>query len=249
MYMQNFWKRKIERLSYLLNGKDKEFAEIKFWRGQIDAYLKWYNGEFKELYGHPSPTESEKIKAYKPEIAALLTFFEIHQKQKYKKDLLLSVDEFKGMKVLDIGSGPFPSALCFNDCDVYSLDPLIDSYVSAGYPLHCYDSRGRFICSQAEAIPFEDGFFDAIISVNAIDHVNDFAATAKELKRVLKKGGRFRMHVHYHPKTKAEPLELNDEVFLNNYSWVDGLKRISESKQKTGTQIVDDRELYVVWGN
>ena len=35
-------------------------------------------------------------------------------------------------------------------------------------------------------MPFEDGFFDAVISVNAIDHVNDFAETAKEIKRVLK---------------------------------------------------------------
>jgi ubiquinone/menaquinone biosynthesis C-methylase UbiE len=247
--MQNFWKRKVERLIYLLNGKDKEFAEIKFWRRQIGAYLKWYNGECKELYGHPSPVESQKIRSYKPEIAALLTFFEIHQKEKYKRDLLLNEDDFVGMKVLDVGSGPFPSALCFKDCEVYSLDPLIDSYVSAGYPLHCYDSRGKFVCAQAENIPFEDGFFDAVVSVNAIDHVNDFAATAMELKRVLKTGGKFRMHVHYHPKTKAEPLELNDEIFIRNYSWVNGIKKWGESKQKVGTQVVGHNELFVVWGN
>ena len=247
--MQNFWSRKIERLTYLLNGKDKEFAEIKFWRRQIESYRKWYSGEIKELYGHPSPEENQKVRSYNAEIAALLTFFQVHQKEKYRRDLQLPVDAFAGMKVLDVGSGPFPSALVFRDCEVYSLDPLIDRYVSAGYPLHCYEQRGRFVCAQAEHTPFEDGFFDAVVSVNAIDHVNDFEATALELKRILKKDGKFRMHVHYHPKTKAEPLELNDEIFLKNYSWVTDIRKISESKQKTGTSIEDNRELYVVWGN
>lgn len=247
--MENFWRRKAERLIYLLNGKDKEYAEIKFWRRQIDAYLQWYEGGLTTLYGHTTPNDQQKVYNFDRRVAALLTFFKIHQMQKYKTDLLLDENEFKGMRVLDVGSGPFPSALCFKDCDVYSLDPLIDSYVSAGYPLHCYESRSRFVCALAENIPFEDGFFDAIISVNAIDHVNDFSATAKELKRVLKPGGRFRMHVHYHPKTKAEPLELNDEVFLQNYSWVHDLKRISASKEKTGTNINNENELYVVWGN
>ena len=76
------------------------------------------------------------------------------------------------MKVLDVGSGPFPSALCFQGCDIYNLDPLMDKYIAAGYPLHCYESRARFVQAKAEAIPFEDGFFDAVISVNAIDHVD-----------------------------------------------------------------------------
>ena len=247
--MDSFLKRKAERLIYILNGKDKEFAEIKFWRRQIAAYTKWYNGELKDLFGNPPPSEAQKVKAYTLELSALLTFFNVHQKPKYLKDLQLSETEFNGMKVLDVGAGPFPNALCFKDCDIYSLDPLMDQYVSAGYPLHCYDARARFVCCLAEAIPFEDGFFDAVVSVNAIDHVNDFAETAKELKRVLKPGGRFRMHVHYHPETKAEPLELNDAVFLQHYSWVKDLKKISESKTKTGTAINDDRELFVVWGN
>ena len=58
------------------------------------------------------------------------------------------------------------------------------------------------------------------------------------------------MHVHYHPKTKAEPLELNDEVFLKNYSWVNNLKKYSESKHKIGSSLDENSpELYVVWGN
>lgn len=243
----SYIKQKVERLAYMFAGKDKEFAEIKFWRKQITKYISWYKGEIAELYGHPTPVN--KIKAYTIELSAILTFFEIHQKVKYRTDLRLTTDEFTGLKILDVGSGPFPSALCFHECEVYSLDPLFDSYLSAGYPIHCYEARGKFVHAKAEAMPFEDGFFDAVISVNAIDHVNDFAEAAKEIRRVLKPGGRFRMHVHYHPKTKAEPLELNDEVFLKHYSWVSNLKKISASKQKTGTFLSSNEELYVVWGN
>ena len=247
--MENFFGRKLERMMYILMGKDKEFAEIKFWRRQIANYTSWYDGKTAIMYGHPSPSDNSKVKGGNKTLSAILTFFEVHQKVKYKADLQLSDNEFAGMKVLDIGSGPFPSSLVFKDCETFSLDPLMDAYIAAGYPLHCYEQRARFVKAMAEDMPFEDGFFDAVISVNAIDHVNDFAATAKEIKRVLKPGGRFRMHVHYHPKTKAEPLELNDEVFLKNYSWVTGLKKISESKEKVGTSIVDEKESYVVWGN
>lgn len=247
--MKSFWGRKAERLMYILAGKDKEFAEIKFWRRQIENYKNWYTGTIQNLYGHPAPSADEKVKAATEELSAILTFFKAHQMLKYQKDLLLDENEFNGMKVLDIGSGPFPSSLTFKGCETYSLDPLMDSYIAAGYPIHCYEQRAKFVKSMAESMPFEDGFFDAVISVNAIDHVNDFAATAREIKRVLKPGGRFRMHVHYHPKTKAEPLELNDEVFLQHYSWVSDLKKLKVSKEKIGTTLESADESYVVWGN
>jgi SAM-dependent methyltransferase len=245
--MQNSLGSKIEHLVSILTGKKKEFAEIKFWRKQIEAYIQWYNGDIPELYGMPAP--QNKVHAHLVKDAAVLTFFRDHQLIKYAKDLQLDESAFAGMKILDIGSGPFPSALCFKDCEVFSLDPLMAKYVEAGYPIHCYENRAKFVQSMAESMPFDNGYFGAVISVNAIDHVNDFAQTAKEIRRVLKEKGRFRMHVHYHPRTQAEPIELNDDVFLANYGWVHNIKKISESNQKTGTVLTDSREKYVVWGN
>jgi ubiquinone/menaquinone biosynthesis C-methylase UbiE len=239
---------KLEKLIGVISGQKKQSAEIKFWQKEIQRYLKWYRGELKDLYGY-SPPSVNKVIAYTEELSAILTFFETHQKKKYLSDLLLEKDSFTGLKLLDIGSGPFPSALCFENCEVYSLDPLFDRYFAAGFPIHCYEPRGRFVQAKAEAIPFEDGYFDAVISVNAIDHVDDFEKTGKEIKRILKPIGRFRMHVHYHAKTTAEPIELNDEVFLKNYSWVSGLKKMRESKEKLGTVLTDPSEKYVVWGN
>jgi ubiquinone/menaquinone biosynthesis C-methylase UbiE len=239
---------KLEKFTGIITGKEKQNAEIRFWQKEIERYGKWYRGEMSELYGHPSP-KNNKIVVYSPDISAILTFFETHQKPKYLNDLLLDKNSFSGMKLLDVGSGPFPSALCFENCEVYSLDPLFDRYIAAGFPIHCYESRGKFVQAKAEAIPFEDGYFDAVISVNAIDHVDNFEKTALEIKRILRPGGRFRMHVHYHSKTTAEPIELNDEIFSKHYSWVSDLKKLKESKEKLGTVLTDPGEKYVVWGN
>lgn len=46
------------------------------------------------------------------------------------------------------------------------------------------------VCSLAEEMPFEDGFFCCIVMVDALHHVADQAATIREFWRVLKPGGR-----------------------------------------------------------
>lgn len=70
------------------------------------------------------------------------------------------------MKLLDIGSGPMPSATCFKDCQLYCLEPLLPKYLEAGFPLHYYKNF-KFIHGVSENIPIEDNFFDAVISVQA----------------------------------------------------------------------------------
>ena len=242
-------KRKLK--SIFLNRifpESKYDSEINFWRKEICNYVKWYRGE-AFLYDTNPPLIGQKVSAYTEEHSAILTWFELHQKPKYIKDLQLTADCFKGMKLLDIGSGPFPNSLVFSDCEVYNLDPLIAKYIEIGYPLFHYETRARFIKSFSESIPIEDGFFDAVISVNAIDHVDDFEKTAKEIRRVLKPGGLLRMHVHYHKPTIGEPLEINDTRFLSAFSGFDNLIKISESQNKTGYSLVNENEKYVVWSN
>lgn len=228
------------------NGKF--IAEIEFWKKQILEYTDWYNG-LKTLYSTNPPTDRQRVISYSKKASAILTWFELHQKQKYYKDLNLKTDCFKGMRILDIGSGPFPSALVFSDCEIYCLDPLIPEYLKIGFPIHCYENRAKFSYGYSEEMPFEENFFDAVISVNAIDHVNDFEQTALEVKRVLKPGGLIRMHVHYHKATKTEPIEIDDKRFMNSYGWLKGIKKISVSKSKTGHSLKRDGGYYVVWSN
>lgn len=225
----------------------KENAEANFWQQELNRYIDWYNGDIGELYGVKSPVSKQKIKARSVKDSAILTWLELHQKPKYSKDLGLKPSTFKGKRLLDVGAGPLPSGMVFKGSQLYCLDPLYSEYLSYGYPIHYYPGV-TFINSTAEDIPFENNYFDAVIAVNAIDHVNDFAATAKEIRRVLKADGMFAMHVHYHSATAAEPIELNDAIFLKNYGWCKNLRKVSESHKKTGWEISDD-ELYVVWRN
>jgi ubiquinone/menaquinone biosynthesis C-methylase UbiE len=140
-----------------------------------------------------------------------------------------------------------PSGSVFDGSVLYCLDPLYGQYISTGFPIHYYKDV-KFINSHSENIPINDSYFDVIISVNAIDHVDNFHATAQELKRVLKNNGQFAMHVHYHKATSAEPIEITDELFLQEYSWVKGIRKVNASKVKTGSN-AGDGESYVLWRN
>lgn len=226
----------------------KEDAELNFWKKFILELEAWYKGDIKLLFGEPSPSENGKVSAHTLKDSSILTWFNVHQKTKYLEDLILEKDSFSGMKILDIGSGPFPSALAFENCEVYCLDPLLPNYIKIGFPIHYYD-RAKFIAGLSEDIPIKDNFFDAIISVNAIDHVNDIRKTALEIKRVLKPDGKLRMHVHYHKKTSAEPVEINDSIMFELFGWCKDFKKISESKNKRGYILSNDNESYSVWSN
>lgn len=241
-------KKIYRKITDILFFKNKKEVELRFWKDMIDEYIKWYKGELPLLFGEKKPKENDKIIMKTLKDSAILTWHKIHQEKKYQEDLLLKENIFENKKILDIGSGPIPSATVFKNCDLYCLDPLIADYIKIGYPIHYYNQT-KFICSNSEDIPVSDNFFDAIISVNAIDHVNDFYKTASEIKRVLKIGGTLRMHVHYHKKTKAEPIEINDEIMVKAFGWCQNFKKINESNSKHGYVLPKDGGLYTVWSN
>ncbi len=225
----------------------KQDEEIGFWIHELDQYKEWYSGQLSSLYDVPAPTEKQKVVASNVKDSALLTWLKLHQEPKYLQDLRISKSAFKGLKLLDVGAGPFPSARVFQGVKLYCLDQLYAEYLRAGYPIHYYDGV-NFINASSEDIPVDDRFFDAVISLNAIDHVDDLHATAKEIRRVLKPNGKFAMHVHYHKATPTEPLEINDKIFLEEFGWVKGLEIKHKSKKKTGSTAEAD-EQYVLWRN
>ena len=51
-------------------------------------------------------------------------------------------------------------------------------------------SNVRFVPGRAEALPFEDGEFDAVVSRSAVHHFTDPVAAFREMTRVVRKGGR-----------------------------------------------------------
>ncbi len=223
----------------------KQEAESNFWRDEIDRYIDWYNGRIEVLNNVFSPADCDKIKVSNLKDSAILTIHRLYTERKYMKDLQLNEAAFQNRRVLDVGSGPIPGATCFENADVYCLEPLLHEYLKVGFPLHYYNCT--FIHGYSEAIPCATGFFDAVVSTNALDHVENIEKTASEIKRVLKKNGLLRIEVHYHKPTKCEPIELNDDIILKCFDWA-GIKKISES-QKSFTAELPDGESFNLWSN
>jgi ubiquinone/menaquinone biosynthesis C-methylase UbiE len=228
----------------------KAKAELNFWHEELNNYVEWYEGK-KLLYGFPAPSEDQKTTEFSLPVNAATTWLNLYQKKKYLVDLELRPESFSGMRLLDVGCGPFPNTLAFENCERHGIEPLANKYSEAGFPINMWSKMGyTHHASPAEKMPFEDNYFDAVMSVNAIDHVDDFEQVASEIKRVLKDDGYFCMHVHYHKPTKCEPLELNDEIFLKSYGWVKNLTRISESNTKDmGLYTAPAGESFVLWSN
>lgn len=231
----------------LIKKVNKHDAELEFWEIEIKNYINWYIGVIKQHYGTLSPGCDEKVKARTLKDSAILSWFNLHQKPKYLADLNLNKNAFVGKKVLDVGSGPYPSALAFDNIELYALDPLLSKYIEAGFPIHYY-SNVKFVSSFAENMPFDDNFFDVVITLNAIDHVDDLEKTAMEIKRVLKPEGFFIAHVHYHKATTTEPIEITDDIFKQLFSWCKKLNKIHTSDIKHGS-VCQDGESYTLWSN
>lgn len=225
----------------------KQAAELKFWRQEIERYRKWFRGELSPLHKTPSPREHEKVRATNEKDASILTWHRLHQEVKYLENLELPPDAFENMKLLEVGSGPMPSATCFKGSRLYCLEPLLPEYLQAGFPLHYYENV-RFIHGVAEDIPIRDDFFDAVIAVNSIDHVDNLEDAAKEIRRVLKPGGRFRMHVHYHRATVCEPIEIDDDLFGEMFGWCGELTKLSCSTTSHSWDLPDGQS-FAVWTN
>jgi SAM-dependent methyltransferase len=90
----------------------------------------------------------------------------------YDSDALQIIEDYDEGIILDCGAGLrrtyYDNVVNFEIC-----------------PYSTTDVRGV-----GERLPFRDGVFDAVFSFNVLEHVKDPFACAREISRVLKKGGR-----------------------------------------------------------
>lgn len=238
-----------DRPDNLLKQKARE--ELKFWRHEFnERFCEWYRGDCS-LYNVAPPLDNQKVTGYSLRVNAAMTWLEMFQKRKYLTDLRLQPKSFVGLRLLDIGCGPFPNILAFHNCERHGLDPLVEKYRQLGFPILEWSRAGyEYHNASAEQMPFANSSFDAVISVNAIDHVDDFSNTALEIKRILRPNGLFCMHVHYHKAFVPEPIELNDQVFLKNYGWVSNLHKVFEGNTKDcDLYTAPAGESFVLWSN
>ena len=205
------------------------------------------------MYGQAPPTDEEKHVRSTIEASAGVTTLSVSL-DRYPSALKIPRDHFAGKTILDLGCGPYPLSVAFEDCHIVGLDPLVHEYEAAGFPLSEFTDRVTFVRGFAEDMPFGSGSFDAIISVNAIDHVDDFEQAAREISRVLKDDGVLRMQVHYHAPKELEPVALSDEVMLRHFGHL-GITKVSEEaasipgREPGSPTVFPQDERFVVWAN
>lgn len=89
-------------------------------------------------------------------------------------------------RLLDIGGGTGRVSSALLD----DVDEVVIADVSMGMLRQTHRPTLKPVCSHSESLPFADGFFERVIMVDALHHVIDQPASAKEMLRVLKPGGR-----------------------------------------------------------
>ena len=107
------------------------------------------------------------------------------------EDLCDVADLRAGSRVLDVAGGAGNTALAAARlfCDVLSLD-YVPSLLERGRERAAAEQLPvRFVEGDAEALPFEDASFDAVISVVGVMFAPDHERAAAELVRVCRPGG------------------------------------------------------------
>ena len=111
---------------------------------------------------------------------------------------LLEIIKLKEVaKVLDVGCGTgFPLielAGRFGDSSkIYGIDPWIKALERIGLKLKKYNIENVYLINgSAEKLPFENNFFDLIVSNNGINNVDNSEVALKEIFKVLKNDGQF----------------------------------------------------------
>jgi ubiquinone/menaquinone biosynthesis C-methylase UbiE len=228
--------------------------ELQYWRGQLEQLGRWFNRRETDWWGIRPPT-SPLTPTNNWIVNAVLTMHDL--RPSYHEELKIGRDHFAGRRVLEIGNGPLAPILQFSNCERHGVDPLNNAYMEAGWPLFAYDAK--FLSIGAERLPYPDGYFDAVISVNALDHVDDFARATSEMQRVLKKGGEIRFEVEYHAPTVCEPHQLDDAQVRSAFKQCDLQVVVSRSGREMFTELAArynllqnqfqrfDKERFVTW--
>lgn len=149
-------------------------------------------------------------------------------------------------KVLDVGTGfgmnaAFLAKSLPEGSLVWTVDPSKEVLEEVEASLSEQGVRGvRFVEAAADRLPFEDGAFDAVVSVMVLHHIEELGPALSEMWRVLRPGGSLSL-VDYKPEASRE-LEFNarhdEEDFFAPSAVVEEMARLG---------IVPESGDYRVW--
>lgn len=153
--------------------------------------------------------------------------------------LLDTVSLKPGMNVLDIGCGMgFPlielAARLGNSCKLHGIDPWERALERVRLKMKVYDIKNvQVIHGYAENMPFENDFFDLIVSNNGINNVNDMNQTLMECYRVSKSDAQLTITLNL-DKTMLEFYNVFEETLAENnlYDEIQKMKQHIYSKRR-----------------
>ena len=125
-------------------------------------------------------------------------------------------------RVLEIGSGRGGGGSFvarYHQSEEYIGVDFSQKAVQLANKLHDHIPNLKFVCGDAENLPFDDNTFDAVINVESSHCYGDMVAFLQEVKRVLKSGGKFSW-TDFRIKSNL--------VYLNNSFEQSGLKLVRE---------------------
>jgi 2-polyprenyl-3-methyl-5-hydroxy-6-metoxy-1,4-benzoquinol methylase len=95
-------------------------------------------------------------------------------------------------KILDLGcaDGFYSRAIAGRGNQVIGIEANPE-YVCDSSP----DANPCFLQARGEKLPFEDGYFDSVLCIDVIEHVEDDAVVLSEISRVLRPGGQLVLSV------------------------------------------------------
>jgi ubiquinone/menaquinone biosynthesis C-methylase UbiE len=138
------------------------------------------------------------------------------------------------LKVLDVGTGfginvAFLAKWLSKGSEVWTVDPSKEVIANVKAAL---DEEGArlvmFAVATADDLDFEDGFFDVVVSVMVLHHIERLRPALKEMARVLKPGGRL-VIVDYKPEASHElkfQTRHEEADFFRPAAVVDGIGRL-----------------------
>ncbi len=100
-------------------------------------------------------------------------------------------------RALDVGIGTGYGAAALLGPDYFGVDSILGNLLYARDRAREAGGRPRLVLADGAKLPFLDGTFDAVVSSEVLEHIDDDRSAAAELARLLTPGGRLAVSTPY----------------------------------------------------